>query len=116
MNSVKVSVAKVVLAAQVKPRKPKFNLETAVGQVRVYVFLAFWQGVCRPARGRRNLHVARTSNVVQRARKMCNRACSVFTKTVSIINNEILLKNRNLIKLLSGQLPFLGLIHSNSLK
>jgi hypothetical protein len=76
-----------------------FNLETAVGQVRVCVFLAFWQGVCGPARARRNLYVARTSNVVQRARKMCNRSCSVLTKTVSIINNKIPLKNRDLIEL-----------------
>jgi len=62
------------------------------------------------ARRRGNLYVARRSNAVQRGGKARNRACSVLTKTVNLLKCEIFNVFIRLSKLISGQLPFLGLL------
>ena len=41
---------------------------------------------------------------------MCNRACSALTQTVNCLTIEIFNEFIYLSKLMSGQLPFLGLI------
>jgi hypothetical protein len=79
------------------------NLETAVGQVRMCICPAFWQGETRTRTAFRY-----EEQRSQGAGEMCSRACSVLTERVDVIEGTRVNTHAAFQAKVSGQLPFPG--------